>query len=190
MMIHYLSRCLAVTSAAAILCSPTVVLAEETRPIGEDNGPQEDVLDSDVMGLSFQTFGGRTIAPREATFLPAIGMTYFIEPSNALRIEFALASTLRPDFDFGVQFGGGYRLYFLGQIDQVAPFIEPGALMVFTWDDRALTLGAYADLGAEYFFSEQLSVSGSVGFQGWLVDFADDILLGTSRSALHLNFYW
>ncbi len=129
---------------------------------------------------------------------PTAGITYFVSDTGALKLDVGI--------DFGTKVTGGqseflpgfsaevgYRAY-IAKAGNLSPFVQPGAFFgrPAGGGDFAstFTMQFNVGLGAEYFFSDHLSVSGQTGVG---VSFRNEfkaINLTTGTSGIYGNLYW
>jgi hypothetical protein len=128
---------------------------------------------------------------------PTAGLSYFLSDTGALKLDFGLdfgtkGGTFLPGFSAEL----GYRMY-IAKAGNLSPFVQPGAFV-----GRAagggdflpnFTMQFNVGLGAEYFFSDHLSVSGQTGlgvsFRTTANTF-DTINFATGTSGIYGNLYW
>ena len=162
---------------------------EETHSLGNAG---LGVQDPGTLGLSI---GGPNLGINQlfvdllgAGFLPTLGGSYFLTDTAALRVALGLGLMLEPNTDFAFSLGASYRNYHRGMLGRVAPFYEPGGS--FAWLDDVLLINAFFAYGAEYFFTDQLSLGGSMGFEFTMIDGTSVIRMMSARFALDLTVYW
>lgn len=129
---------------------------------------------------------------------PTVGLTYFLDPMTALRIDFGLAITsidgpVERDSDFGFSIEAGYRMY-REVSGKVAVFLQPSLFISEATGDgdfaQLLTVGATGALGTEYWLTEQWTLGGSIGAALLFSNEFSDISLTTGTSSLFTSFYW
>ncbi len=125
---------------------------------------------------------------------PTAGISYFLSDQGALKLDFGMDfgtknSTFLPGFSVEV----GYRAY-IAKAGNLSPFVQPSAFFgrpsgggdFLPTFSMAFNVG----LGAEYFFSDHLSVSGQTGVGVSFRDEFKSINFTTGTSGIYGNLYW
>ena len=118
-----------------------------------------------------------------------ISGVYFVDDDNALRAHVGFDFFLQPEVDLMLSLGAGYRMY-QAPVDRVVPFLEPGVSISGLTDDESLTLLGAFHVGAEFFFTPQLTLSGAIGARLIIIPDDDVITVGLATAPVHLNVYW
>lgn len=130
---------------------------------------------------------------------PTAGISYFLSDTGALKLDFGLDfGTKGAEFRPGFSVESGYRAY-IAKAGNLSPFIQPGAFFgrpAGSGDFLATaTIQVNIGLGAEYFFSDHLSVSGQTGVglsfrSSRPGNTFDTINFTTGTSGIYGNLYW
>lgn len=124
-----------------------------------------DNLPQGTMGLQFQTGIGGPFNPLGAPGPGAagdVGVTYFIQPQVAARIDFGLNTILAPSGATGSAFDIQLSLrMYRARYDRLWIFLQPGAGFGRAGGGEYINFGA--GVGAEYFFTDHFTVGGVVG---------------------------
>lgn len=125
---------------------------------------------------------------------PTAGISYFLSDSGALKLDVGIdfgtkSSVFRPGFSLEV----GYRAY-IAKAGNLSPFVQPSAFFARpgTGGDflPQFSMAFNVGLGAEYFFSDHLSVSGQTGVGVSFRDEFKTINFTTGTSGIFGNLYW
>lgn len=125
---------------------------------------------------------------------PTAGITYFVSDTGALKLDVGLdfgtkQSTFQPGFSAEV----GYRAY-IAKAGNLSPFVQPGAFFGRPAGGgdfaQTFTMQFNVGLGAEYFFSDHLSVSGQTGVGVSFREKFNTINFTTGTSGIYGNLYW
>ena len=125
-----------------------------------------DYLPQGTVGLQFQTPAGGVFNPLGS---PAggpgaandVGVTYFIQPQTAVRLDFGLNAAFAPSgtpASFDLQMS--LRMY-RARYDRLWVFLQPG--VGFGRANSAEYIDFGAGVGVEYFFTDHFTVGGVVG---------------------------
>ncbi len=125
---------------------------------------------------------------------PTAGISYFLSDTGALKLDLGMdfgtkQATFLPGFSLEV----GYRAY-IAKAGNLSPFVQPGAFFGRPSGPGeffpTFTMQFNVGLGAEYFFSDHLSVSGQTGVGVSFRDEFKSINLTTGTSGIYGNLYW
>ena len=135
-----------------------------------------------LKGLSFGLpSGGGTTA----------GLSYFLSPDTALRLDVGLNLSFAPTFDVGFTLDIGYRVY-QPSIGRLRPFLQP--TVEFRRGTSSLDLALEGGFGVEYFFTDRISISGATGLAFRITGIGGTGSLGvkidTGTTGLYVNFYF
>ncbi|HRG95828.1 MAG TPA: hypothetical protein PLR99_06260 [Polyangiaceae bacterium] len=125
---------------------------------------------------------------------PTAGITYFLSDTSALKLDLGLdVGTKKETFIPGFSVEVGYRAY-IAKAGNLSPFLQPGVFVAKPADGKdfadTFTLQLNVGLGAEYFFSDHLSVSGQTGLGVGFRDKFKTVGVTTGTSGIYGNFYW
>lgn len=145
--------------------------------------------------MSEHTRGLSVNAVAAGTTSTAIGFTSFLNETESLRwnLGFSLTKPNSGDARIGMDLGIGYRVYRFVS-GSLKGFTEPGFIFGKVnagggWGDDFF-IGFSYRFGAEYFFNPNLSIGALAGVALNFTDGFDTINLGTSSTAVNLNWYW
>lgn len=191
--------------ASALLLSSSAFAAEPAvtnaaAPVAAPRAPGP-VADNKGISLGLPAGGG-----------PTLGLSYNLTDDTSLRLDFGLDLSIRKPTSsstsglgasasadasskayWGFSIDAGYRMY-LWHADSLHAFVQPGIFFSKRAEDGSFgtlaTIAATGSVGAEYFFSKQLSVSGATGLSLAVSNDFSDVQLRTGTTALYGNFYW
>lgn len=176
----------------ALLAAPAFAAPS---PVFTEDGP---ALTQGMKGLEFAL-------PASGT--PAIGVTYFIAPDAALRLDLGFNLAFSSPDGSGAQtefsIGLGYRLYFV-RVGRLHVFAQPelafGRQQVGTIQQGGTSHGEFFSiggaLGVQYFFTDHFNIGGAVGVGlnlnniGGPAGSSVGASLATNTSNLFAGFYW
>lgn len=125
---------------------------------------------------------------------PTAGMSYFLSDTAALKLDLGLdIGTKNKTFIPGFSVEVGYRAY-IAKAGNLSPFLQPGVFFAKPADgkafDETMVIQLNVGIGAEYFFSDHLSVSGQTGLGVGFRDAFKTVGVTTGTSGIYGNFYW
>lgn len=170
----------AVTASASVSTAPATPSSSDSGSYGPHQG---------WIGISLGLPAGGA---------PTAGITYFVSDTGALKLDLGIdfgtkvvggTSEFQPGFSAEI----GYRAY-IAKAGNLSPFVQPGAFFAKAADGTnfgsSFNMAFNVGLGAEYFFSDHLSVSGQTGVG---VSFRNEfkaINFTTGTSGIYGNLYW
>lgn len=133
------------------------------------------------IGFSFPDGGGGTMS-----------FAYFLSNNSALRVDLGidLSSVAKPDPTFGMSLELGYRMY-CAKAGSLTAFWQPS--LFFSRPSVAsgvVTVGPSVTVGAEYWFSNNLSFGVNTGLNLTFTDSFKSVRLNTGTTAITGSLYW